>query len=155
MLFLKKRRNTVDLAPYVRRIIDVTTPNLPSQGNVGRTENRYNRTIPVLLTGWSAKGGVEKPIKFAVTKDLTDRGISVVLDAPLPTTEIMVGFWLSATQTETPWFFLGKTVRQQPIGGGFQLHAIELLEYATETYAKQLHKVLPLARQLLAPSGDQ
>ena len=151
MLFLKKRRQTIDLAPYMRRIIDLTTPNLPSQGNVGRTENRYNRSIPVLVTGWTEKGDVTKPVTFGVTKDLTDKGISVILFGELELSHVMVGFWLSAQHAETPLFCLGHCLRQQAIGGGFNLWAIELYEFATETYASKIQKIMPLANQLLPP----
>ena len=45
MFSFGKKRNFVEFDSLLRRICDLTTPNLSNAPNLARAENRYNRTI--------------------------------------------------------------------------------------------------------------
>ncbi len=154
MLSLGRRRKTVELASYVRRIVDVTTPNLSTQADVYRQGNRYNRTFPVLVAGWSDKCEVSLPITFGLTKDFSDNGMSIIVTESLEANNVVLGVWASEKQSEQPWFFVGSCQRRQLIGGGFCLCGIELVEFIGNVYTKQIQKLLPLAQALL-PADDE
>lgn len=154
MFSLGRRRKTVELSSYIRRIVDVTTPNLLMQADVYRQGNRYNRTFPVLVAGWSDKCEVTLPITFGLTKDFSDNGVSIIVTETLEAKNLVLGMWSSEKQSEQPWFFVGSCLRRQSIGGGFCLCGIELVEFIGDVHAKTIRKLLPLAQTLL-PTDDK
>ena len=52
MFFFKENKDRSDLRAFVRRVTDLTSPNLPPLKGELRTLTRSNRTFPVLLTPW-------------------------------------------------------------------------------------------------------
>jgi hypothetical protein len=151
MFSFERDKKRVDVQTHMRRVADLTSPNLvPIQGG-GRTEQRYNRTLPVLVAPYDngevyVEGGV-----LAVSKDLCDRGMSVIICESYPEAEVALGLWLcpqSVSQEETePIFFVGQVRQCSEIGAGYWQAGIELMEVITSR--KLLAELRPLARKLL------
>ena len=62
----------------------------------------------------------------AITKDLSDLDIGLIVDHEFPFAEITLAFWMPSGQQ--PWCFHGCVRRSDPIGGGFWVVGVELLE---------------------------
>ena len=153
MFSFSAHKKVVDVFPYLRRICDLTTPNLPGRGAEDRSENRYNRTIPTLLCPWENEAPVAAESVIVLTKDLTDRGVGLVLNQPVRAGDVVVGFWLPGVDMTGPWYLLGKTLRSIPFGGGFWTVGVELTEYANQDYSEQLEVLKTVASKLL-PQAD-
>jgi hypothetical protein len=144
--FLNARKKSVDLTPYMRRICDLTVPNRCVTADQARAEDRYNRTLPVLLCPWAEGRPIVRGAQFAITKDLSDRGISVTTTAPIEG-EFVVAFARLEEGSE-PWFFIGKARRSSAIGGGFWTTGVELSEFVTTNYRHVLQALGPLVNRL-------
>ena len=152
--FLDTRKKANDLSPYMRRLCDLTVPNLCNSIEQGRTENRYNRSLPVLLCAWKNGRPPAAQALFAITKDLSDRGLSVITQMPLEG-EFIVAFALPETEASEPWYFLGEACRSRAIGGGFWTTGIELSQFVTGTHRRDLAVLQPLAIQLRADTANK
>ena len=150
MFSFAKRKKTVDFQNYIRRLCDLTTPNLPTTFH-GRSENRYNRTIPTLLSPWQEDRPLGDECIIGLTSDAADRGVAVVLNQPFHADAVVVGYWISPDAMSEPYFFLGNIHRNQPIGGGFWAVGIEITEFANTNYNETLAVLKPLAAKLLSP----
>src|SRR3990172_8483421 len=126
MFSFSARKTRVDLQRYVRRLIDLTIPNRPGSTNVERYENRHNRVIPALLCPWEGNAPIVSRAVTAITKDLADRGVGLILADPFDATEVVVGFYHREATASQPWFFRGVRRTSVPVGGGFWLFGIEL-----------------------------
>ena len=153
MFSLGRRKKIVNLQRYLRRIVDRTAPNNGVSMDVARTENRYNRIIPTLLSPWTdGRVDVGRSL-LALTKDIADHGIGVITNHPFPRGDVVVGFWLPDRDMQSPWFFQGSIQRESPIGGGFWLLGIELEEFISDDRQHELEPLAPLAKKLLPPQG--
>jgi hypothetical protein len=150
MFSFTRRKRILELQPYMRRLCDLTAPNVRANEEE-RVENRYNRTIPTLLCPWTAAGPVLEQCEVVLTRDLSDRGIGLVTSAPLDDPRIVVAFWLSREQME-PWFFLGEVQHSQPLGSGLWSLGVRLTEYANDEYREQLRELQTRAASLLPPA---
>lgn len=145
--FLGSRKKAVDLSGYMRRICDLTVPDWRNAVDDVRKEPRYSRTLPVLVCPWIANRPSVDAAIFAVTKEVSDRGVSILSCAPMEG-EFVVAFSLPAASGSDPWFFLGTAKRSTAVGGGFWATGIELLEFANATRLRELQTLVPLAREL-------
>jgi hypothetical protein len=128
----------------------MTAPNVAT-AEQDRVENRYNRTFPALLAPWSDDGPEAETAVVVLTRDISDRGVGLVLRSPLDEQRVVVAFWLSREQMEEPWFFLGEAQHAQPLGGGYWTIGVQLREYASDDYRDLLRPLRPLAVKLLPP----
>lgn len=146
------RKKKTDTVRYVRRLSDLTTPNMGTMGELSREENRYNRTLPALLCPWEREQAVVEECAFVLTRDLSDHGIGLTLNAPFTAEDALLGFWLPSDEMSEPWFFVSRTRRLTPMGGGFWSLGVELVEFANPNYGEQLEILKPVALHLL-PHG--
>ena len=151
MFSFTKRKKTVDVQPYIRRLCDLTTPNLTAKIE-GRSENRYNRSIPTLLGPWQDDCPSGDECIICLTSDMSDRGVSLILSQPFRADAVVVGYWVASDEISEPWFFLGNIRRNQAIGGGFWKLGIELAEFANLDSIDALAVLKPLAERLRAPA---
>ncbi len=150
MFSFANHKKIVDLYPYIRQICDLTTPNLATMF-AGRSEDRFNRTIPTLLCPWEDDRPVVDECAICLTSDLADRGVRLVLTQPFRAETVAVGYWIDAEHMCEPWFFLGEVRRNQPIGGGFWAVGIELTEFANTVHREAFADLRASAAKLLAP----
>lgn len=152
MFGFRRRKTGLDMQAHLRRIADLTIPNRTSSENPLRFEDRNNRTVPVLVCPWTEDGPDLSRCVMAVTKDISDRGVSVVMNHPLVTEEVVIGFFLPGTVMLEPWFFRGAPRRNVSIGGGFWLLAVELLELMNQNGKSHIEPLFPIAQKLLPTS---
>ena len=149
MFWFKKARNAADFRPYMRRIADLTIPNLARVATEHRVENRYNRTFTVLIWPWLAGEGVTAAGWRGFTKDISDYGAGLVVTQPILTDEVLVAFFLERSIMEEPWFFLGSVTRNDDIGGGFWIAGVEWLEFMNEHRLREVAGLVEEAQSLL------
>lgn len=153
MFVFEQRKKLIDLTPHVRRICDLTAPNSTASGALLRAENRYNRILPAVLCPWENRQPDVERCRVVLTKDLCDRGVGLVLNHPMELTEVLVGFWPNARDFAEPSYFIGRAVRNAPLGGGFWCIGVELTEYANSEHRAKLQPLQVVAKKLLSDGG--
>lgn len=148
-----KAKKIIDVGPYLRRLCDLTTPNLASSTDSARAETRYNRTIPTLVCPWSDGYPETEKSVIGLSKDISDRGVGLVLSAPFYAEEVVLGFWLNRDTMEVPWFFLGYATRLSAMGGGFWTLGVEVREFANTEFSERMMPLTNLAAKLLPPAS--
>lgn len=151
MFSFTKRKKSVDLTPFVRRICDLTTPNMTTSPELVRVENRYNRAIPTLLVPCVGGRPLVDDHVVGITKDFADHGVGLVLNESFESNELLLGFWLDSDEMSEPWYFHGSARRCSAVGGGFWALGVELEEFANPTLGSSLELLHPLASRLLPP----
>ena len=154
MFSFKARKKQVDIWPHLRRIVDLTATVFPIPGE-SRTENRYNRTIPVLLCPLENGRPVEDRSEFVITRDICDRGVGVILNHSFDAEEAVVGFSVPSEGANEPLFFRGATQSNTAIGGGFWLLGVELQEFMNPDHREVLERLVPLTAELCPPLAPQ
>ncbi|KAA5543254.1 hypothetical protein FYK55_13340 [Roseiconus nitratireducens] len=150
MFSFAKNKKTVELYPYVRRICDLTTPNLATTVT-GRSEDRFNRALPTLLCPWDDGAPIKEEMTICLTSDLSDRGVRVILNQPLRHEQVVLGYWLQSVEMVEPWYFLGDVRHIQRLGGGYWAIGTQLIEFANKRYGRKLSELNHTAAQLLPP----
>jgi len=151
MFSFTARKKTVDVQRHIRRMIDLTIPNRGNSASTDRLGNRHNRAIPVIVCPWKNGKPVSSECIIAITKDVCDNGVGVILNEPSTVEDVVVGFLVYETTAAEPWFFRGKAEHTQAVGGGFWLLGIALTEFMNEDWQAELAPLLPFAQQLLPP----
>jgi hypothetical protein len=154
MFSFGNQKKRVNLQRYMRRLSDVTAPNNAASMDFLRSDNRSNRVMPTLLCPWENKQADIRRCTVVVTKDFADHGVGLVTGHPFPVKEVVLGFWLDLSDMPHPWFFRGTIRREIPIGGGFWLLGVELIEFMNESWHDQVEPLVPLAKKLLPPSRE-
>lgn len=152
MFFTREKGEQNQLQGYLRRILDLTSPNLPRQVEF-RGHDRHNRSIPVVLTPWENGMPIVSETVTALSKDISDQGLSVIISQPFRCDEAVVGFWLPHVQDYDPWFFRGLVRPNVPIGGGFWALGLEATELLTVSYGSEVARLVPLVTKLLPPTA--
>lgn len=145
------KKKVVDVYPFVRRISERSNPNQP-RAEDARSESRYLRTFPLLVCPWEEELDPKK-CKMAVSNDISDRGMSLVLNRPFEVQTAVIGVWIYGDDMPEPWFFRAEPRNCVPIGGGFWRVGFEFREFMNQNYSSQLEPLMPLAQELLPPVG--
>ena len=123
MYSFEDNKKQMDVRGFVQRVANASTPNFPTPEGQIRVENRYNRTLPVVLLPWEDdRPAVDSPT-YAITKDISDVGLALVKREPVATGRFAFGFWLGA-----PYYVLGDVRQCVPIGGGFWQVGVHMTE---------------------------
>lgn len=139
MFKFARRKAQVQVQSFLRRLLDRTAPNLPLWGEESRGEGRSNRTVPVLLVPLEDGKLQTDHVVFALTKDVSSRGLALTLPQPLRLGEVVI-----AVSSEGGVEYVRGTVRQNaPMGGGFWQLGIEL---RSRVVAEDWPQVKELAR---------
>jgi hypothetical protein len=155
MFSFSKQKRQAKLAGMLRRIADLTCPNLVPACGDSRSGNRYNRSLPALLAPWENDTFAAGECAYAVTKDVSDRGVALVLPQPFRAAEAVVGFWpatphLTPSQS-SPCFAVGAVRQNVEIGGGFWQLGVYLKDAIIAP--DHLKRLTPLAAHLLPPTA--
>jgi len=140
MFSFDTRKRLCEVRSFVRQVVDLTTPGLPPDSGEFRADGRSNRALPVLLTPWEDDQPVVEESTYAITKDLSDRGLSLVLQQPLKSVHVVAGLWL-----ESPRFALAEVRQNSPLGGGFWQLGLELVQLLDAAEFPQVQSLIPLA----------
>lgn len=117
----------------LRRVLDRNSADQLLLGKEDRKEQRIPFSIPVLLqTGVADADAWSKPI-FAVTKDMSDDGISIIAHQSIEPSQVICVIW-----EDGPVFLSGEMRQCQPLGGGFWKIGMELSEIVSSLDFPQL-----------------
>ncbi len=154
MLWFGRERKHIELQVTIRRIVDLTMSDLTVRAH--RAEERYGRTLPVLLMPWEHDEPLVDRARIVFTKDISDHGIALIVPAPCEAVEVVVGMWIHTRQLDVvrpepdPVFLLANVRNCSDIGGGcwqLGLQLEEILKSGRVTAA-----IRPLAQDLLPQS---
>ncbi len=126
MFSFTARRKKQDVSLFMRRIIDLTSPNRP-RADDGRHDLRYNRSIPVVCCPWRKNRPDTSQVTVGITKDLTDVGMGVITTCDLEADKIAVMIELDNSDAPEPWMFVGEVRQKTNLPGGCSLYGIELV----------------------------
>lgn len=156
MYSFNRGKKRIELQTCMRRVADLTSPNLAPLSGDYRLEGRYNRSLPVLIVPYVEANLQTEEASFAVSKDICDHGLSLLSCQPYPLEEVIVGMCLSGPHLDEeqaePFFVLGHIRQSSEIGGGYWQVGIELAEIVkSRSIASAL---TPIALRLL-PGGTR
>jgi hypothetical protein len=153
MFSFGQKNKQVEVRDLLRRITDLSTPNLSPMEGEARSDNRYNRTFPVLLAPMIDGQIVVDEATSALTKDFSDRGIALVLHQPLHAETVLVGLVLTHERDDLETLqthYASGTVRQSvPLGGGFWQLGVELSALVDPERLEHFDELLPAMRRLV------
>jgi hypothetical protein len=135
-----------EIRGFIRQLVDLTSPNLPPLGGDSRAESRSNRALPALLVPWENRRPVVDESTYALTRNLSDHGLALVLQQPFRSDQVVVGLWL-----QRPRFALGGVRQNAPLGGGFWQLGVELTELLDPAELPQMEPLVPLCARLVPP----
>lgn len=155
MFSFEKRRRQQELDRHWRRIRDLTCPSTSPLDGDSRTHDRHNRSLPTLLAPWVDGTFSSNECTFAITKDMSDHGLAILLPQPFRATEVLVGFWIVSPHhppsDSSPFFAIGEVRQNVSIGGGFWQLGISLTRLLSDP--DLFSRLKPLAARLLPKSA--
>ena len=153
MFSFNQRKRRQQVTRVLRRIADVTSPNLRSIDDEGRAVDRVNRSLPVLIAPWEKGRPDATRCVTAMSKDFSDRGVGVVTQHPLGCEDVVVGLLAPPREGEPnrrqPQFAVGKIRQFLPMGGGFWQIGIELTRLVDPDHSKQFQSLEAMAAKLV------
>jgi hypothetical protein len=153
MFSFARRKSVMNVAPVVRRITDLTSPNLAPPDGDARSESRYNRSLPALLAPWEKDAVIAGECTWTLSKNLSDRGVALLLQQPFRAAAVVVGFWPPSAYCPAehfgPFFILGEVRENVEIGGGYWQLGIAFTQLLNDQL--QVRELMPLAARLLPP----
>ena len=133
-MFNFSRNRSAEAQPFIRKIIDLSTPNL-TRSNDARMARRYNRCLPVIISPWNRKKPNLDQIAIGITSDISDGGFAIITQAEIEHEQFVVGFFL-ADSMDVPWYFLADVRIQKEIVPGFNKMGMEIAEFLNENRRK-------------------
>lgn len=153
MYTFQERVSVQSVQTRLRRLGDLTVPNSPLAGDTARGIPRHNRAIPTLVCPWNGAADVSR-CTIAITRDLADEGVGLLLTHPVTGPELLIGYLLPDAAVSSPWYFRGTIQHNTPIGGGFWVVGVALQEFFTTQRHSSLLDLEPWAQKLLPPEGE-
>jgi hypothetical protein len=144
MFSFDTRRRLCEVRDFLRHLVDLTSPNLPPLEGDSRLGARSHRALPALLVPWEHGQPVVDESTYVLTKDVSDRGLSLVLGQPFKSIEVVVALWL-----DSPRFVFGEVRQNAPVGGGFWQIGVELTNLLDPAEYPQVESLVPLATRLV------
>ncbi|MFN3192206.1 MAG: hypothetical protein ACE361_16965 [Aureliella sp.] len=148
MFGLFSKKTVVDAAPIIRRIIDVTTPNKPFADDT-RSDRRFNRTLPVVVS--QLKGNKPDPSTaiMALTHDLCDRGLSIVAMEELSDEKYFVSIWPNHETYDEPVTMQCILRNCHPVAHGFWAAGFAVEEVLNIDRRDDIDKITQVASRAL------
>ena len=154
MFDFKRNTKRIEVQSYLRRLADLTIPNVSTSEACSRAEQRVNRTLVAAVVSWNNGAPSIDEASFGTTKDISGEGLSLVLPHPYHEKSVLVGFWPWLTNApepeDEPAFFLAEIRQCQNIGGDYWQLGVMLQERLQ--HAETLNALKPLAQRLLPES---
>ena len=144
MFSFATRTEQNDVQRLIRRIMDASAFSQIHTEGESRVESRSNGTMSIVLTPCEQGSALLDKSVFAITKDWSSRGLSVITKDRQNSDSVVLGFLIESR----PYLLLGKVRTTIPIGGGFWQLGIELMELLRLESSPGLSELLPLLWQL-------
>lgn len=132
MFSFGKRKKIVDATPHMRRVVDLTAPNLLTS-NESRQDRRYNRALATCMCPWLDGSPDHLSITIGVTKDVSDQGICVLTTSRLDVADVLVTFLVECDAQPGLAFFRAAIERENRLGGFFE-YGLSIVEYLNDNY---------------------
>jgi hypothetical protein len=153
MFAFRSERKRIALQALVRRVSDLTMPNLAPPGDNPRLEIRRNRCFPALVVPYPGKRLLVADAAVALTRDIVDQGMSLVVPRAVEVEDVIVAFWLYGPHVEPgkPEQYLLHAQRRhcEELGGDFWLLGLKLIELVS---APKIMRALQALTLHLLPS---
>ncbi|MFT5302350.1 MAG: hypothetical protein ACI87E_001304 [Mariniblastus sp.] len=150
-----KSKPIVDAAPRIRRIIDLTTPNMPTV-NDGRNARRYNRSISVVIADWDPEKGPDlSRLGFGFTIDLSDTGFALLTQFVPQTPDNIVGFYLPHTEIGEPSYFHVEFIGYSQKVQGFKRISYRVKEFLNENHGCKSSLLTPKLIEILGHTAGK
>jgi hypothetical protein len=147
-----KKPEVADFTPIMRRLVDVTTPNV-SMVEEMRMERRYNRTLPVMVAP-SVKGRPDgNALSHAVSHDFSDRGLAIISSTPLSGEEFFVSVWPMSKAFDEPLHLKCALCSCHPISTVFWSCGFSVLEIMNLHQRTVVASLDAIARKTLRPEA--
>ena len=132
----REKREMSDAVPFMRRIVDLTTPAL-LRANEVRDETRYNRGLPVALCPWIDDRPDTSIVALGFTKDLSDHGLSLLTTTELKNEDVVFTIAVDQEISSEFWFFHATIVRRCK-AFGFLEYGLKTNGFLNEFYRDEL-----------------
>jgi hypothetical protein len=144
-LFSSKQpgKKIVDATPYMRRILDLTTPSR-LRADEQRTTNRYDRGLPIAICKWERGEPCVESMQFGMTRDISDKGVALLTTVDVDFTEVVFTVLVGPEVSSELWFFQATIVRKCKYFG-FVEYGMQINEFLNDDHRLQLQ---PLIQQL-------
>lgn len=145
-MFSFARRRTPrnpEVHKVIQRFLNAVNPDLAKFEDESRCDYRSQRTVPVLLAPYEGEIALDEAC-YALTKNLSVRGLALVLPQPFRTARVAVGFWFA----EQGHFVSGEVRQNVPLGGGFWQLGVEVTRVLNPDDCSGVKRLLPLAARL-------
>ena len=139
---------------FLRRVTDLTSPNRPPLDGESRAESRFNRTFPVVLALWEDDRPIPADATIALTKDISDSGMALVLHGPFRADQVVIGIWVEPRLQGGGWggepkFAIGDIRQNVALGGGYWQLGVELSRVMTASETPKLRSLLTQIAHLI------
>jgi hypothetical protein len=115
MFSFLNRKKRLDAAPHIRRLIELTASNRPMAGHELRCENRYSRSLPILLTPMKDNLPILNESFAGVTQEFSDSGLSLITLECLTADECCASIWSRVTEQQSPLHVVCRTRNSQKL----------------------------------------
>jgi hypothetical protein len=116
-----------------------------------RSDSRQSRVLPAFLVPFEDGTACCDECSFAITKNLSDHGLSLILHQPFHAREVVIGLWPvpfeRAGSPCDPLFVLGELVENVDLGGGFWQLCLVLTRLLDDQ--EQIDRLTPFAAKLI------
>ena len=136
-----EQKKLLDATTHMRRIVDLSTPRLRHDDK--RVDKRYNRGLPVAICPWWKGQPDISEVVLCMTRDLSDKGISVITTAELVYEEVVFTILLDSETSTDLCFFQATMVRQNRFFG-FGEYGLRVNEYLNVSHRRLIRPFLEL-----------
>jgi hypothetical protein len=143
MFFFARRAKNEAVHKVIRQFLDAVNPDLAVFDDDARWHHRSHRTAPVLLVPYDDELSPHEAC-YALTKNLSVRGLALVLPQPFRARRVAVAFWFE----EQAHFVSGEVRQNVPLGGGFWQLGVEVTQVLDPAECGDVKRLLPLATRL-------
>ena len=120
---ISARKRKQEIWKKVGRIIDRAAAQSAMISKEQRKDKRIPISMPVLVQPYSEDSTDRMSPVYALTKDISEEGMAIIVDSALPKMQIFCGLWCDG-----PLCFVGCIRQCRSIGGGFYHIGIEFDE---------------------------
>jgi hypothetical protein len=122
VLFARKKKQ--EAQRFLLKVVNTNCPAVTAPAEGRRHNHRVNLTLVVLVVPVVDGRPAADRAFSAITKDFSNAGFSLALNAPVTTEELIVGFPSGSELT----FVRGKAAHLDRMGGGFYQLGVDLIE---------------------------
>jgi len=149
MFSFSKRKKIVEAAPKLRKLIDLTCPNLPAS-NEDRSSRRYNRSIPVMLTDWEP--GADPTFEnygLGFTTDISDKGFCILTQFVPKQHENILALYTTQDDIKEFWFFHVSFMSYRREPQNYLRIGYSVLEFLNEDFKSITNRLIPKLEELM------